>query len=209
MFDTRPRGAPVALAVIAASCWIAACGSSSSTTSGAAASASATTTSAGGAGSASGTGTTGRGAFSPARRAALVACLKSHGVTLPSRPAGAGGGPPPSGGSGTSTTGSQRGSFFRSNPKVATALKDCGANFGFGRGAGLARVSHQAILNYVACVRQHGYDLPTPNFSGHGAIFPANIRSNPKFEAASRQCQSLLVRPGGGGSSTTAGTSTA
>jgi hypothetical protein len=41
-------------------------------------------------------------------------------------------------------------------------------------------------------VRQHGYSLPNPNFSGHGPVFPASIRSNPKFESASRPCQRLL-----------------
>ncbi len=58
---------------------------------------------------------------------------------------------------------------------------------------------------YVACVRQHGYNLPKPNFSGKGPVFPANIRSNPKFQTASKACQSLLIprRPSGGGTSTT------
>ncbi len=61
----------------------------------------------------------------------------------------------------------------------------------------------------MTCVRQHGYNLPSPNFSGKGPVFPANIRSNAKFQAASRACQSLLVPQRGSGSgsgtSTTAG----
>jgi hypothetical protein len=51
-------------------------------------------------------------------------------------------------------------------------------------------------------VRQHGYpEMPNPNFSGKGSVFPANIRTNPKFQAASRSCQSILVpaRPSGAG----------
>jgi hypothetical protein len=48
--------------------------------------------------------------------------------------------------------------------------------------------------------------MPAPNFSGKGAVFPANIRSNAKFQAASRACQNLLVPPRGG--TTTGGSNT-
>jgi hypothetical protein len=123
-------------------------------------------------------------------------------------------------GTGTGTTGGAGGTstaprgpgaggrFFQNNPKLAAAFKACGADFGgFRGGAGIGRLSHTAINNYVTCVRQHGYpQMPAPNFSGKGAVFPANIRSNPKFQAASRACQNLLVpqRTGttGGSSST-------
>lgn len=87
-------------------------------------------------------------------------------------------------------------------------MKACGANFRFRAGGHFAgRISHQAIDKYVACVRQHGYNLPAPNFSGKGSIFPANIRSNPKFVAASRSCQSLLIPPRPSSSSSGGGTS--
>jgi hypothetical protein len=195
---------------------VAACGSasSSSTTS--------TTTAASAAGSGAG-GASGGGASST-RRTALAACLKQHGVTLPARPpgapGGAPGGAPPSGGTGTTGTGTtgtsttpRRGFFggggFASNPKLRAAFQACGAKFGFGAGGrGLrGRLSHTAITKYVTCVRQHGYNLPNPNFSGKGPVFPANIQNNAKFQAASRACQSLLVpaRPAGSGTSTTAG----
>jgi hypothetical protein len=214
----------VALVCLAAGSLVAACGSASSSSS---SSSSTTTTTAssgsGGAGAAGGAG----GNFS-AQRAKLTACLKSHGVTLPSRPAGAGGAPPAGGagsgggtgtGTGTGTTPRRRGGFFgaagaASNPKLAAAFKACGANFGGGRGGGFrGQLSHAAVTKYVTCVRQHGYNLPAPNFSGKGPIFPANIQSNAKFQAASKPCQSLLVParggapPGGGtGTSTTSGT---
>ena len=115
---------------------------------------------------------------------------------------------------GTSTT-PRRGLFggrgFATNPKLRAAFQACGAQFGFGGGRFRGRLSRTAITKYVTCVRQHGYDLPNPNFSGKGPVFPANIRTNAKFQAASRACQSLLVpRRGtgsgsGGGASTTAG----
>lgn len=211
LIDKAPRGALYVFVALALGCMIAACGSSSSsTTSGSSGSSTSTTASA----------AAGGGGPNSTRRAALVACLKQHGVTLPSRPAGAPpGGAPGSGGSSGSGTGtgtgttSRRGFFggggaFANNPKMQAAFKACGANFGFRGGGGrfAGRLSHTVITKYVACVRQHGYNLPTPNFSGKGSIFPANIRTNAKFQAASRACQSILVPPGGGG--TGGGTST-
>lgn len=207
-----PRGALYMFVALALGCLIAACGSASSSSgsSGSGGSSSSTTASAAAAG----------GGASSSQRTKLAACLKQHGVTLPSRPAGA----PPSGapgsgsasGSGTGTTGTgttrRRGFFggggFANNPKLQAAFKACGANFGFRGGGGrfTGRLSHTAVTKYVTCVRQHGYNLPNPNFSGKGPIFPANIQSNAKFQAASRACQSILVPPRGGGSGS--GTST-
>ena len=48
----------------------------------------------------------------------------------------------------------------------------------------------------MACVRKHGFAaMPSPNFSGKGPVFPASIRTNKQFVAASKSCASLLVRP--------------
>ncbi|HEY4825578.1 MAG TPA: hypothetical protein VIH85_02370 [Solirubrobacteraceae bacterium] len=213
LIGKAPRGALFILLALALGCVIAACGSASSSSS--------TTSSSASSGS-SGTTTT-TAATGSARRTALAACLKQHGVTLPSRPAGAppggaSGGAPGSGtGTGTGTTGTgttpRRGFFgggggFANNPKLQAAFKACGANFGFRRGNFAGRLSHTAVTKYVTCVRQHGYNLPNPNFSGKGPIFPANIRTNQKFIAASKPCQSLLIPPrpsGSGGTSTTSG----
>jgi hypothetical protein len=205
-----PRGALFTILALALGCLIAACGSASSSTSSSA--------SAGSSGSSTTTSAS-TGAGSSANRTKLVACLKSHGVTLPSRPAGApagggtgtgtgttGTGAPPAGGAppgggffgGGGTGGGRR---FANNPKLQAAFKACGANFGFRRGGNFAgRISHTTITKYVDCVRQHGYNLPNPNFSGKGSVFPSNIRTNPKFVAASKACQSILVpaRPSGG-----------
>jgi hypothetical protein len=122
--------------------------------------------------------------------------LKAHGVTLPARPAGSAGGPPPGaggppgGGPGFFGGGGGGGSSFSSDPKVRAAIQACGG--GRFRGSRRAQFSHQAINSYVACVRQHGYNMPNPNFSGKGPVFPANVRTDTKFQAASRACQNLL-----------------
>ena len=44
------------------------------------------------------------------------------------------------------------------------------------------------MTKFVACVKQHGYNLPAPNFSGKGPIFPATIERNKKFQTAARAC---------------------
>jgi hypothetical protein len=208
LIGRAPRGALFTFAALALGLLLAACGSASSSSTSANAGSSGTTTT-----------TAGAGAPNSAQRTKLVACLKQHGVTLPARPAGAPGGPPAGGGTGTTGTGTgttgtggpPRGFFggggrFANNPKLRAAFQACGAQFGFrGGGAFRERVSRTNIAKYVTCVRQHGYNLPSPNFSGKGPIFPANIRSNAKFQAASRACQSLLVPPRPGGTSTTAG----
>lgn len=134
--------------------------------------------------------------------------MQQHGVTLPNRrPGGAGGGPPGGGGAGA-------GGFFGggggggqfSNPKVQAALKACGGSFP-GRRGGRFQPSHTAVNNFVACVRRNGYpQMPNPNFSGTGPVFPSSIRSNSKFQTASRACQNLLVPSGrASGTSTTTG----
>jgi hypothetical protein len=201
LIGKAPRWVLLTFAALALGGVIAACGSSSGSTS-----TKGTTTTASAA-------TGGAGGASSARRAQLAACLKQHGVTLPARPPGAPSGGAPGDGTGTgttpTTTAPRRGFFgpgggFAANPKLRAAFQACGAQFGFGAGGGgfRGRLSRTAITKYVTCVRQHGYDLPNPNFSGKGPVFPANIRNNAKFQAASRACQSLLVPKRGSGSGT-------
>jgi hypothetical protein len=199
MRHTKARAiAALTLTAVTVAVLLAACGSSSNTSSSSSSSAAA----AGGAGGAGGS----------AARAKLVACLKQHGVTLPTRPPGArqgpagsattsGATPPPGSGSG-----GRRGFFFGgggaaragarfNNPKFQAAFKACGGGAGFG--ARRAALSHANIAKFVACVNQHGYKLPTPNFSGKGAVFPAKIQSNAKFQSAARACAADLRPPGG------------
>ncbi len=57
------------------------------------------------------------------------------------------------------------------------------------------------ISQYVACVRQNGYDLPSPNTSGNGPVFDSSKvnQNDPKFKAASAKCQNLLPSTPQGG----------
>ena len=175
-------------ACVVAACTLAACASSSSrssATSSAAASAAAGST---------------------AARSKLVACLKQHGVTPP---AGgfrhrfkSGSGTPPPGGVhgggifGGGGSGGGGGGGFRANPKLAAAFKACGGASFPSRRFSLAN-RRVAIDNFVKCVRQHGYELPTPNLTGSGPVFPRSIEAKAKFQTASRACASLLAPRGG------------
>jgi hypothetical protein len=188
-------------AALAALC-LAACGSSASTSSTSSAAASGSSGSA-----ASATTSSGSASGFAANRTKLVACLKAHGVTLPARPAGtrrpangSGGGPRFFGGGGA-------GGRFANNPKLRAAFQACGG----GTAAGGRRFApnHASVTKFVACVKQHGYNLPSPNFSGNGPIFPASIEKNTKFQAAAKSCQADLRPAGGaGGSAGAGGTST-
>jgi hypothetical protein len=194
----------VAVTIALAGLTVAACGSSSNT-----GSASSTSSSA----AAGGASTTG-GANSAAR-SKFAACLKAHGVTLPARPAGArrrppggyggyGGGAPGFffGGGGGNGSGAPGAGRF-DNPKFRAALQACGGGrFPQRR----ATQSKAAVTRFAACVKQHGYTLPAPNFSGKGPIFPATISHNKKFQAAAKACASDLrpQSPAGGGAGSAA-----
>ena len=190
------RPVALTLAVAATALLLAACGSSSNTGS----SSSSSSTSSGGAAASAG------GGASSAARSKFVACLKAHGVTLPARPAGARRRP---GGQGYGYGGGSRGFFFGgggngaagggpasgrfNNPKFRAALQACGGGHFPQR---RFTPNKAAVAKFTACVKQHGYNLPAPNFSGKGPIFPATIARDKKFQAAARACASDLRPPG-------------
>ncbi len=184
------RRLPLLIAVLASGCLIAACGSSSSSSTSSSAAAT--------------TGTAGT-----ATRAAFRTCLRQHGVNLPARRPGGGsgngpGGPPAGGGFFLGGDGGGGAARLRNNPKFAAAFKACGgARFPRRRFA----LTHQAIEKFVACVRQHGYKMPSPNFSGNGPVFPASVRTDAKFRTASRSCARLLFPPPPGGTTTSSNSS--
>jgi hypothetical protein len=185
-------GAAVALLVVAAAFGVAACGGSSSTSSGTATAASAR---AFGSATAAVSGcleTTG----DPSTLAALVgcrgadvrSCLEKHGAL----PLSAGGSFP----------------TFASrikNPKFAAVLKDCGADvphdLGFGQAFPTPAV--RTLDAYVACVARSGYKLPMPNTSGKGPVFPAGTDRISKYRAAAENCVSIIESRTSGPTGTT------
>jgi|SRR5947209_5927600 len=166
-FRSRLLSAPVALIALAATVAVAGCGGGSSS--------SGTTTASNALASGGG-----------GRRAAIAACLKKQGLNLPQRPRGEG-----RGGPGLFGGGGRRRRF--QNPQFRAALRKCGINPPAGRRFN-GSMYRQTITKFAACVRQNGYNLPAPNFSGRGPVFdPSKVnRNDPKFMAAARKCQGLL-----------------
>jgi hypothetical protein len=162
------------------------------------------------------------GPAAAATRSGLAACLKRHGVTLPSGAGRGGGGfAPPSGGEGPpsgagggapggppagfgATGGSGSAGFAGGNSKFAAALRACGGGGFAGRGAptgptgsgglSLSSARERAVItNYARCMNTHGVKLPKPNFSGSGSVFGTSVkRSSKSFISANRICQADL-----------------
>ena len=194
----------LATTIVTTALVLAACGSSSNTASA----------------SRSGSSSAAAAAGAAANRSKLGACLKTHGVTLPARPAGArqrpnggeGGGFGGGGGfffGGGGDRAGRPGAARFNTPKFRAAIQACGGN----RFTQRRFVPNKAeVTKFVACVKQHGFHLPAPNFSGKGAIFPAAVARNKKFQTAARACASDLRPPGeptqgGGGGSGASGSS--
>ncbi|HKZ15693.1 MAG TPA: hypothetical protein VJL81_17790 [Solirubrobacterales bacterium] len=147
-------------------------------------------------------------------------CLKEKGVELPEFKAGEG--PqtfqkgempePPEGGAMPGVGEAPEGAITQGGPPGAAmseedkeAFEECGVEmpeFKVGPGGvGGPNVNSAAfkkqVREYVACVRENGYELAEPNFSGEGPIFEKSESESSAFKKASAQCQSLLGGPQG------------
>lgn len=180
------------LALALASVLLAACGSSSKTTSSPA-----------GAGSAPKPPATGR-------FAALSECMQKNGITLPKggtrKPGQAG--PPSGGGFPLGAGGARRLPKGVTQAQFQAALRKCGGN-AFPSRAGKTRFGRvsspsfrKSLTKFAACLREDGVEVPAPNTSGNGPVFNTkglNVNS-PTFKAAQKKCNSLLrISPGASG----------
>jgi hypothetical protein len=132
------------------------------------------------------------------------ACLKEKGVELPEFKGGEGG--PPS--NGEKPEGGPPGGGFggKGSGEMKKALEECGIETpefkGGPAGAGGKPNTNSAafkkqVNEYVACVRENGYELGEPNFSGEGPVFEKAESESAEFKKASAQCQELLGGPQG------------
>ncbi|MFN8201762.1 MAG: hypothetical protein U0S48_04295 [Solirubrobacteraceae bacterium] len=140
-------------------------------------------------------------------------CLKKAGVDLPQPRQGAGEGPAstvPEGGDGPPSGAPPEGGFpgqggdlsQQDREALQAALKKCGVDVRPGQAGGRApdiddAAYQQRVRDYVACVRDNGYDLPDPDFSGNGPVFDDKEvdRTSQAFQDASRKCQDRLRPP--------------
>jgi hypothetical protein len=123
-------------------------------------------------------------------------CLKEKGVELPEFKGGIGGAPPQGEGFEPPEGGTQ------GTPKT---FEECGVELGEFKGPGgkggpdmNSTSFKKQVKEYVACVRENGYELAEPDFSGEGPIFDKAESESSAFKKASASCQSLLGAPTGG-----------
>jgi hypothetical protein len=190
-----------ALAVGIAALVLVGCGGSS----GGSSSQASTTASSSGSGATTAEGKAGPGGMFEISEEAK-ACLKEKGVELPEFKGGEGGPPSagekPGGGKGGPPGGGFGGEKFGEQKK---AFEECGVELGGGFKGGPAggkpntnsAAFKKQVEEYVACVRENGYELAEPNFSGEGPIFEKAESESAEFKKASAQCQELLGGPGG------------
>jgi len=132
-------------------------------------------------------------------------CLQEQGVNLPEP--GEGGGPPegegappagepPAGGEAPGFGGAQ-------SEEMQEAFEACGIEAPQGGPGGAPDTDsasfRESVKEYAACVRENGYDMPEPDFSGDGPVFDESEvdREDPDFKSASAKCQDALGQQGG------------
>jgi hypothetical protein len=87
-------------------------------------------------------------------------------------------------------------------------LKKCGGGNFRGAGRFNSPTAKAALTKFVACMRENGVNLPTPNTSGSGPVFNTtgiNTTSS-TFKSAQSKCQSALQGALGGGGGAPNGT---
>lgn len=148
-------------------------------------------------------------------------CLKEKGVELPEFKGGTEG-TPPTGGTGEAPEGGEPpskgelpegaeppaggkagpGGFGgEQSEEMKKALEECGVELpAIKAGAGgkpnvNSAAFKKQVKEYVACVRENGYELAEPNFSGEGPIFEKAESESAAFKKASAKCSNLIGGP--------------
>jgi hypothetical protein len=131
---------------------------------------------------------------------AYARCMRENGVDMPD--------PQVTTGSGGEVRIDQQGGAPVSKEKMAAAdqvyhhfMAAAAPN---GKGPAMSAEDQDKVLAFAKCMREHGIDMPDPNFSGGGFTIQANSGSttnssngskpldDPAFEAASKACSNLL-----------------
>jgi hypothetical protein len=132
---------------------------------------------------------------------AYARCMRENGVDMPD--------PVVKTGSGGEVMIDQRGGAPVSKDKMAAADKIChhfmAAAAPNGQGPAMSAEDQDKVLAFAKCMRDHGIDMPDPDFSGGGFSIQANggdtntsstgskgPLDDPKFKAANDACSSLL-----------------
>ena len=121
-------------------------------------------------------------------------CMREHGVDVPDPEVGSGG---------RVTVRRRAGTRIdASNEKFQAAVEECGTPLGNARPQLTEEQREQlqeTMLKFAKCMREHGVDMPDPDFSGGGGLFrvggPGRGGVNPDdpdFQKAQEACQPIL-----------------
>lgn len=142
---------------------------------------------------------------------AFAACMREHGVNVQISTGGDGGGNGTIG-NGTSDGPRKGTGTDKSNAEMDAANKACSSLLPKGGvngpgGAGMDAATQQKMLDFSACMRQHGINMPDPKFENGGATVqiggPDGDGSqvdpdSQAFKDAQKACESLLPDKGAG-----------
>jgi hypothetical protein len=107
--------------------------------------------------------------------------------------------------------------FSAADTKCRHFMADAGPN---GKGPEMSAEDQDKVLAFAKCMREHGVDMPDPDFSGGGVRIQVNSgtdsnnsgprgpKDDPAFKAANDACSSLLPGKMGTGGSSQSGPST-
>jgi hypothetical protein len=131
---------------------------------------------------------------------AFARCMREHGVDMPDPAAGGGGGL-----RGTIKVGGGDGIDPKDFQAANEACREHLSGVLGGEGpAGLSPEDQDRLLEFAECMRDHGIDMPDPQFDGGGGAFSiggpdADIDfDSPEFQAAQEACRDLLPGRTGG-----------
>ncbi len=135
----------------------------------------------------------------------FAACMREHGVDMPDPEFGGDGfirvGPGPGASTGSATAGqpTEPPAGFEEADKACRHILDDLVQDG---GGPIDAEAQDRMLEFAECMREHGVDMPDPDFSGGGGRFRAEIGdkgidpSSDTFKDAQEACGSLFG-PGG------------
>jgi hypothetical protein len=122
-------------------------------------------------------------------------CMREHGVDVPDPQVD-------SKGRVTVRAGSAKPSLDRSNDKFRQAVEACGNPLGNARPQVTEEQREQmqeTMLSFARCMREHGIDMPDPEFSDGGGLFRAGLGrgvdpNDADFQAAQKACEPILQK---------------
>ena len=152
-------------------------------------------------------------------------CMRKHGIDMPDPKFSKNGGvtiqgPPPGASDGGGTQGGPSPAFEAADKACRHYVDDAVNSSGNKPDPEQQEKTKEAALAFAKCMREHGIDMPDPQFSSDGRV-SQQLTGNPgeqKFQAAQKACQKkmpgfgkkakggLVVNGSGGGSGPKGGT---